>query len=242
MSPAPHRRAAAWFNNLLRAALAPSDYGLAAAWGGRPFLYFHAMGLGETIGYGMRISENESGTLYHTPVTIRPSGNQYQQGVYLALLGDPTLRLDPVTPIANFRADENGTATWNAPGGVNVQEYRVYRLNADSGRYDLENTLPASAHAYTPSVAGTHMIRAVTLQTGSGTYFDASEGIIWDGAGSPNAGTPSTPTPTPSTSIPDTTIPDPVPPPATFVGPIAPQDNSLPRVRLGLRWVTPPAW
>lgn len=228
-------------NNLLRATLAPSDYGLAAAWAGRPFLYFHAMGLGETIGYGMRISQNESGTLYHTPVTIRPSGNRYQQGVYLALLGDPTLRLNPIAPVANFSADGNGNATWSASPGVDVDSYRVYRLNTDSGRYELEATLSASTRAYTPATSGTHMIRAVTLQTGSGTYFDASEGVAWGANGNSSGGSSSGETPAPTTPSTDPSTGDLGNQTGPFVGPVARTDDNLPKVKLGFRWVVPPA-
>ncbi len=168
-------------NNLVRAALAPADYGLAAAWAGRPFLYFHAMGLGETLGYGMRASQNLSGTVYDTPVKIRPSGNTYPQGVYLALHGDPTLRMDPVPPVTGFAHDSTtGAATWLAPAGVAVQEYRVYWLNSGTGRFERMATLPADARAYAPNRSGRFMLRAVALQTGSGTYYNASQGVFWN--------------------------------------------------------------
>ncbi len=170
-------------NNLLRAALAAPDYGLASSWGGRPFLYYHAMGLGETIGYGLRISQNKSGTLYDTPVLVRASGNRYPQGVYIALMGDPTLRLHPVPTVANFSADAgSGRASWSAPGGVDVREYRVYRLNDSNGRYQFEAALPAAETSYTPRQGGNYMVRVVRLENGSGTYLNASQGVFWSTA------------------------------------------------------------
>lgn len=174
-------------NNLLRALLAPSDYGLASAWSGRPFLYVHSMGLGETLGYAFRLSANQSGSLYDTPVKVRPNGNTYVRGVYLALLGDPTLRLDPVPMVANLSVDAgSGTASWQPPAGVGVTEYRVYAYNAGGNRYDFVTTLPGSARSYTPATAGKYQVRAVTLQTASGTYFNASQGAAWSTQGATN--------------------------------------------------------
>jgi hypothetical protein len=48
--------------NMLRAVLASARYGLACSWSGRPHHYFHHMGSGETIGYGIRLSQNNDGT------------------------------------------------------------------------------------------------------------------------------------------------------------------------------------
>lgn len=187
-------------NNLLRSALAPADYGLAALWAGRPFLYVHAMGLGETIGEAFRLSVNGSGSLYDTPVTVRPDGNTYVRGVYLALLGDPTLRLDPIPPVTNLNANSTtGAIAWTAPSGVSVQEYRVYREDPATHAYTLEATLDPGTRTYTPGAAGRHQLRAVVEQTGSGTYVDASEGVFW------NAPAGDTPAPAPAPS------PDPAP-------------------------------
>jgi len=73
-------------DNFMRVALAAPGAGLAAAWSGRPYLYFHSMGLGAPIGEGMRLSQNNDGVFYQTPDT------SYCRGLYLALLGDPTMR------------------------------------------------------------------------------------------------------------------------------------------------------
>jgi hypothetical protein len=76
----------------------------------------------------------------------------------------------------------------------------VYWQDGDS--YQLENTVPASARSYVPAHTGRHMIRVVTLQQGSGTYFSASQGVFWDvtsisspGTGNPNLPPPPLPTP-----------------------------------------------
>jgi hypothetical protein len=201
-------------NNLLRATLAPADYGLACAWAGRPFLYFHSMGLGETLGAAFRLSENASGSLYDTPVIERPGGNTYSGGVYLALLGDPTLRMDPVPPVSGLGANEAGVAYWNAPAGVDVTEYRVYRQSGESNAVQLEATLPPSARSYAPTQSGRHMVRAIVLQRGSGTYLNGSTGVFWDTSAANPPSTNPTPPPPPPTP-PPTTNPSVPAPPAT---------------------------
>jgi hypothetical protein len=79
-------------DNLMRSALTAPDYGLAASWSGRPHHFFHHMGIGETIGYGIRVSQNNSGLLYRNQV------QRQLRGVHIALLGDPTLRVNVLAP------------------------------------------------------------------------------------------------------------------------------------------------
>ncbi|MDV7396313.1 hypothetical protein RZS08_33270, partial [Arthrospira platensis SPKY1] len=67
-------------NNLLRAALASGNV-LTNCWAGRPYWYFHHMGMGENIGYSAWVSMNNS-VLYDF--------NNNQRGVHMALMGDPT--------------------------------------------------------------------------------------------------------------------------------------------------------
>jgi hypothetical protein len=43
-------------NNFLRASIAAEGYTLTNCWAGRPNWHFHHMALGETIGYGTRLT------------------------------------------------------------------------------------------------------------------------------------------------------------------------------------------
>ena len=79
-------------NDFLRAPLATTTYGLTCAWAGRPAWYVHHMAMGETIGYGARVTQNNSGTYFYG----------YGPSVHIALMGDPTLRLTPVAPVSNL--------------------------------------------------------------------------------------------------------------------------------------------
>ena len=80
------------------------------------------MGLGETIGFAARVTQNNGGSLY--------SANYGTNWVHIALMGDPTLRLHPVAPPAALVASSNPTAgidlAWT-PSPDTVTGYHVYR-------------------------------------------------------------------------------------------------------------------
>jgi hypothetical protein len=166
-------------DNFMRTALAAPDYGLTAVWSGRPHFYFHHMGSGATIGQSVRVSQNNNGLLYR---------NQIQRairGVHMALMGDPTLRLQAIAPPSNLQvADQNGETvlTWTSSPDP-VLGYRVYRsatrgapFERISGELHTETRFvdhPANA------AEATYMVRAVTLSLNpSGSYYNASEGVF----------------------------------------------------------------
>lgn len=67
------------------------------------------MGIGETIGHGIRVSQNNAG-LYQNQV------QRQLRGVHVALLGDPTLRLHPLAPPREATIQEGTNAviiTWS---------------------------------------------------------------------------------------------------------------------------------
>src|SRR6185503_18712879 len=75
-------------DNIMRAVLATPTYGLTCCYGGAPHWFIHHMALGETIGYGARLTQNNpTNGLYQNEF------NQAAGLVHTALMGDPTLRL-----------------------------------------------------------------------------------------------------------------------------------------------------
>jgi hypothetical protein len=174
-------------NNLMRAALAAPTYGLAAAWAGQPSLYFHHMGLGETIGHGIRLSQNNDG-FYYSP----GFPNSWRRHVHVALMGDPTLRLDPVAPARELAGVRNGPAVrleWHPSPDVEREQgngsvlYYVYRATSAEGPFAL---LTPDAIAETSLVdvespeGAVYMVRASKRQrTSSGTYWNLSQGVFW---------------------------------------------------------------
>ncbi len=169
-----------WDNesNFLRAPLGSTSYTLATAWAGRPNWFFHHMALGETIGYSTRLSQNNQ-SLY------RPA-NYAARGVHIALLGDPSLRMHPVIPpgaLTVLPALTGTVISWLPSADANIQGYAVYRATSPAAPFtrisgsSLLNTLNfADLLGSTSSV---YMVRAIKLETsGSGTYFNPSEGVF----------------------------------------------------------------
>ncbi len=162
-------------NNFLRAPLATPTYALTCAWAGRPHWQFHHTALGETIGFSTRVSQNNS-SLY--------VANNSARGVHVALMGDPTLRLQPVAPPAalTVTTKDNGEAElrWNESTD-SVAGYHVYGAPAAAGPFVRLNAALIADTKYTDTVteAAVYMVRAVKLErSSSGSYFNASQGIF----------------------------------------------------------------
>jgi hypothetical protein len=182
-----------WDNEsaFLRAPLGSTSYTLTAAWAGRPHWFFHHMGLGETIGYSTRLTQNNSKNLYKNQV------NYSAGGTHVALMGDPTLRMHPVIPPSNLQAAVGTSValTWAASSDSSIQGYYVYRASSPKGPFTrISGTTPIPTLAYTDlSTTGgqTYMVRAVKLErSGSGTYYNPSEGVfVTAGSGSTPTGT-----------------------------------------------------
>ena len=165
-------------DDLMRSFLATPTMGLTCCMAGRPHWFMHHMGLGEPIGYSTRLSMNNS-TLY------RNNTNRFMRAVYVALMGDPTLRMDQVAPPVNPVSDQisnSVTLSWSASPD-DVAGYYVYRSSSSNGPF--ARLTPALISATTYSDAGiapgayTYVVRAVKLEsTPSGSYYNASQGIF----------------------------------------------------------------
>lgn len=190
-------------DNLMRAALAAPDYGLAAAWTGRPHVFLHSMAMGEPIGHGIRLSQNNS-NLYGNQV------NRSARGIHVSLLGDPTLRLHVVAPPSALSDAPDGGApslTWTASADATAG-YHVYRGNSESGPFTRVTSTPVTGTAYVdlsaPAGTFTYAVRGVRRETsGGGTYFNLSPSTYASvTVTTPATGGPSQPgtTPTPGGS------------------------------------------
>jgi hypothetical protein len=185
-----------WDNEsaFLRASLG-SGYALTTSWAGRPHWFYHHMGLGEPIGISTIASQNND---YGDAPGISRS---YARQVHTALLGDPTLRMHPVIPPGNLRGNASGSTmalTWNGSGDTDLQGYHVYRGNGPNSAFTRLTGSPISNTSFTDNnyVSGaTYMVRAVKLErSGSGTYFNASQGAFFPenggGGSSPQTSAP----------------------------------------------------
>jgi hypothetical protein len=171
-------------NNIMRAVLCEPQYGLTCVWGGRPHWYFHHMGMGETIGFSQKITQDNY-DLYDTFAinTYATPDFTFRKGTHVALMGDPTLRLHPVAPPANFSASSTGQLTWSAPVNESILGFNVYRATSAYGPFTKLNTngyvttTNFTDAGVTPG-SYTYMVRAIKLETGSGTYVNASQGVF----------------------------------------------------------------
>ncbi len=166
-------------DNILRSPLACQSYGLTSAWSGRPHWFLHHMALGEPIGYGARLTQNNGAQgLYH---------NQLNSGagqIHIALMGDPTLRMHVVAPPGNLTRAGSGKSaklSWTASSDT-VAGYHVYRANNPNGPFKRLTTALITATSYTDhsaSSAANYMVRAVKLESSaSGTYYNPSAGAF----------------------------------------------------------------
>ena len=181
-------------DNFMRGILATKDYGLTAAWSGRPHWFIHPMGLGETIGYTARLTQNNKGD-YQNQV------DSSRNLIHIALMGDPTLHLHIVAPVSSLACAVNGSVaalTWNASPDT-VLGYHVYRATSANGPFTRLNSALITSTSFTDSnstAGATYMVRAVKLEsTPSGSYENASQGVFWTTGGTtpPTTGDTSAP-------------------------------------------------
>ncbi len=165
-------------DDLLRSVLATPTMGLACMMVGEPHWFVHHMGLGETIGYGARLSANNS-MLYQS------ASNAFMRAVYITLMGDPALRQDPMAPPSGLTAAAGaGTVAlnWN-PGADPVLGYNIYVAADPAGPFARLNSSLVTSASYTDAEAapGTYyyMVRGVRVETNpSGSYYNASLGVF----------------------------------------------------------------
>ena len=167
-------------NNFLRAPLAQGTI-LTNVWSGRPHFQFHHMALGENIGYSLIQTQNNPGNLYFSS-TVGITG----RWIHNALMGDPTLRNDVVSPVSNViatRIGYNCHISWSASTETNSVGYNIYMKNDSNTIFTKINATPIAGTSYTDNCllykgVYKYMVRTVKLEAGpSGSYYNMSEGI-----------------------------------------------------------------
>ena len=165
-------------DNFMRAFLATPSLGLTCCLAGEPHWFIHHMGLGETIGYGTRLTMNNS-TLYQS------QSNAFMRAIHISLMGDPTLRNDLVSPPTVLGAAAGGggvTLNWQASAD-SVLGYHVYRGASPGGPFARLTSSPVAGNTFADTTATpntyTYMVRAVAMQTTpSGSFSNASQGAF----------------------------------------------------------------
>ncbi len=165
-------------DNLLRSALA-SGSTLTNVWSGRPNFQFQHMALGENIGYGVLLTQNTS-TDWVQDTTF---GGRL---VHIALMGDPSLRMHIVDPVADVTVvEDNASAVlnWTASADA-VMGYHVYRKVVGEDNFERVNEELIVETTYTDpclvfQTEYEYMIRAMKLEnSASGSYYNLSQGVM----------------------------------------------------------------
>lgn len=164
-------------NNFLRAPLA-SGRALASFWAGRPHWQIHHMSMGEPIGYGTRLSQNNQNVYF---------AGAFPRRIHIALMGDPSLRMKYVHPPGNLSITPQNNQnelliSWTA-SAVSVNGYHLYASGNELGPYVRINTNLITGTNYTDTMPASgltwYMVRAVKLDTtAGGTFFNMSQGVM----------------------------------------------------------------
>lgn len=161
--------------NFLRAPL--GGVSLASAWGGIPKWYLHHMGMGQTIGFGTRITQNNVDEYYNGQF------NFSQNSIHIALMGDPTLRARNMPPVSNLVATSNANVvslSWDKAEG-DFEGYFVYRIDT-LGNFKLLTNEPLEARNFVDDqnfYSGDYEYAVYTTRletTPTGSYYNIGGG------------------------------------------------------------------
>jgi hypothetical protein len=160
-------------NNFLRALTALPHYGLAAVWKNIGYWRFDGLALGQHLGAGMVRMMDRTTDYYLVGDTHRD----------LTILGDPTLRLHPISPPGEVQAEREGAHVriqWSVPTGA--EGCYVYWSPRRNGPFERRLMVTAGAttlaiHTNAPSGFLIYLVRtAVKVTSGSGSYTNLSQG------------------------------------------------------------------
>jgi hypothetical protein len=160
-------------NNFLRAALATGTT-LSNVWAGRPNWFFHPMGMGASLDECALISMNNSG-IYLAGFSAR--------GVHMALLGDPTIKMDyPIGASDLSVVEDNGSAilSWSPSADEQLMGYHIYRKDPQSGDIERLTESPITEITYNDPClpvgsSYSYYLSAVRMQhTPTGCYYNES--------------------------------------------------------------------
>lgn len=157
-------------NNFLRAPLASSSLG--SFWGGIPKWYIHHMGVGERIGKGIKISQNNTG-FYFTG-----GFNMSQNSMHIAYMGDPTLKIRNLPAVESLKALSSNNFVYLNWNRIVNNNYAIYRFDTLNRIFSRIHDEPINDTFFVDSFnhsSGTYVyaVKCIKLETtGSGTYYN----------------------------------------------------------------------
>ena len=140
--------------DFMRASIATPNYGFAAMWN---IWNLDSMAIGEHLGS-----------------TLRRTVDTFDRRRYLALMGDPTLRLYRVPPPASVSWN-GSTLSW-----IPVANTTYYILGSNSPAAPFTLLATTSGGSWNPTGYAYYMVRAVQRVTtaSSGSYWEISQGVV----------------------------------------------------------------
>lgn len=172
-------------DNLLRAPLVGNEQslGLTCLWTGRPDVHLFAMALGETIGYGVRVTQNNNGDLFSGYIA---GDGVTARGTHIALMGDPTLRLHSVAAPEGLNvAVQPGSGVnlwWSASAEDTILGYKVFTSVDEGDWLPVAGTITTTAYQDTEVISGQsvrYRVHTVKRETSpSGTYWNTSQAVF----------------------------------------------------------------
>ncbi len=161
-------------NNLMRSMIAQGT-ALTTCWSGRPHWYLHHLALGENIGYSQRRVQNNTGMYY---------SSSFDNGIQIALMGDPTVRAHMIVPPKNVRATylkPQVLIQWDTILNEGIVGYKIYKKN-EAGIYEAISPLIVNSNRYYYNCVrdigiDTFIVKSIRLESSaSGTYYNSSIG------------------------------------------------------------------
>ena len=168
-------------DNLLRSALGSGKI-LCSSWSGRPYYYYHPMGLGKNIGSCIRLSQNNTSAYFPTYYVDL---GLFSRWVHIAQMGDGSLRSHYLSLPSNAFAQTlvDGSIELNWQAALNVDGYHIYRRGQNEETWTKLTAFPIVTTSFTDnaiSIGGDYLylIRsAKKITTGSGRYWNQGLGI-----------------------------------------------------------------
>jgi len=170
-------------NNLLRASLG-SGKTLAASWAGRPNFHYHHMAMGENLGYTTLLSQDKDSD-YISGKQLSP-GFVTWEGIHVAQMGDPSLRMYYLQPPSNLAATVNLNEIdldWTASADTAIAGYNMYRKLLPNGLWSKVNTAIVTGTTFIDTALSSsgdyeYMVKTVELKVNaSGSFYNESLGI-----------------------------------------------------------------
>lgn len=166
-------------NNLLRSALGSGKI-LCSSWSGRPFIYYHPMGIGERIGKCIKMNQNNMSGYFSSTLGM------FQKWVHISQIGDVTLRAHylelPLNLVSIVEPNGSTLLNWNAPLNI-VDGFHVYRRPIALESWSKLTTSPITTLSYNDTTIMNggqyeYMVRSAEIMvSGSGSYWNQSLGI-----------------------------------------------------------------